>query len=87
MFLTLIDPSVVTFNETRAPTSREDVAKQGIMMPNWSKVIQTFYSHSSVFALEKEPKNIFFSECFTSNRPFGGYFEWNRSTYFHRNCS
>ena len=46
MFLTLIDPLVVTFNETRAPTSREDVAKQGIMMPNWSKVIQTFYSHS-----------------------------------------
>ena len=148
MFLTLIDPLVVTFNETCAPTSRENVAKQGIIMPNWSKTIQTFCSHSSVFPLEKEPKNIFFQNVFTSNRllvatlnetgpptsretvakqdivmpnwskifqtfrshsfpfalekqpknldfqrvfifkrTFGGYFQWNTCTYFQKICS
>ena len=34
MFLPLRDPLVVTFNETRSPTSRKNVAEQGIAMPN-----------------------------------------------------
>ena len=33
-------------------------AEQGILMQNLSN--QSFYSHSSVFALEKEPKNLNF---------------------------
>ena len=48
---------MATFNETRALTSRKFVAKQGIVIPNWSKIIQLFRSHSSIFALEKQPKN------------------------------
>ena len=34
MFLPLTDPLAATFNETRAPTSRKNIAKQDIMMPN-----------------------------------------------------
>ena len=33
-FLLLIDPLVASFNEMRAPTSKENVAEQGILMPN-----------------------------------------------------
>ena len=60
----LRDPLVVTFNETRAPTSRKNVAEQGIVMPNWSKTSQTFWSHYSVFALEKHPKNLNFQSFY-----------------------
>ena len=42
MFLPLRDPLVVTFNEMRAPTSRKNVAEQGVVMPNWSKTFETF---------------------------------------------
>ena len=57
VFLPLVDPFVATFNERRAQTSTKYVAKQGIVIPNWSKIIQLFRSHSSIFALEKHPKN------------------------------
>ena len=53
MFLSLRDPLVATFNETGAPTSRKYVAEQSIVMPNWLKTFQTFWTHSSVCALEK----------------------------------
>ena len=33
-FLPLIDPLVATFNEMRAPTSKKNVAEQGIVTPN-----------------------------------------------------
>ena len=78
---------VATFNETRAPTFRKYVTEQGIMMPNWWKTFQTFLSHSSVFALEKQPKNLNFHSVFTSKRSFGGYFQWNARTYFQKICS
>ena len=45
-----------TSNETRAPTSGKYVGEKGIVMSNWSKWFQTSWSHSSVCALEKEPK-------------------------------
>ena len=76
-----------TFNETRVPTSTKYVAEQGIVMPNWLKTCQTFWLHSSVFALEKQPQNLSFHSAFTSKRPFGGYFQWNACTYFHKICS
>ena len=44
----------------RTPTSKENVAEQGIVIPNWSKISQTFKSHSSGLALEKQPKNVNF---------------------------
>ena len=55
---------VTTFNETGAPTSRKYVAEQDIVMANSSKTFQTFWSHSSVFALEKQPKNLNFQRGF-----------------------
>ena len=59
-FLPLIDPLVATVNETRAPTSRKYVSEQAIVIPNWSKTFQTFWLQSSVFPLEKQPKNLNF---------------------------
>ena len=70
-----MDPLVATFNERRAATSRKHVAEQGIVMPNSSKIIHIFRPHSSVFALEKLPKNPILQSHFISNRPFGGYFQ------------
>ena len=55
-FLSLIDPLLATFNETRASTSRKYVCEEGIVMPNLSKMFQTFLSHSSILALEKNLK-------------------------------
>ena len=34
MLLSVTDPLMATFRETRAPTSRKYVAEQGIVMPN-----------------------------------------------------
>ena len=42
MFLPLTDTLMAPFNETRAPTSRKNVAKQGIAMQNWSKTFKHF---------------------------------------------
>ena len=87
MFLHPRDPLVATSSETYAPTSREYVAEQDIAMPNWSKIFQAFWLHSSLFALEKQPKNLNFQSVFTSKKPFGGYFQWNACTYFQKICS
>ena len=75
MFSPLIDSLVATFNATGATTFQKYVPERGIVMTNWSKSCQTFCSHSSVFRLEKQPKNLNFQNVFTSNRPFGGYFQ------------
>ena len=63
-FLPLINPLVVTFNKRCAPTSRKYVAEQGILRPNWSKKFQTLWLESSVFLLEKQPKNLNFQLFF-----------------------
>ena len=77
-------PFVGYFQWRRARTSRKYVAKQGVVMPNWTKIFQTFRSHSSISTIEKLPKNPNFQSLFTSNRSFGGYFQWNVCTYFQR---
>ena len=46
---------MATFSESRAPTSRNNVAEQGIVMPNLLETLQSLWSHSSIFALEKIP--------------------------------
>ena len=51
---------MVTFSEICALISRKYVAEQGIVMPNSSEIIQTFKLHSSILALEKQPKNLNF---------------------------
>ena len=71
-FLPLRNPLVASFNETRAPTSRKYVVEKGLAMSNWSKTFETFWSHSCVFALEKEPEKVNFQSIFTSKKPFGG---------------
>ena len=65
---------MATFNEAGAPTSRKYVAQQGIgtIMSNLSKTFQTFLSHSSVFALEKEREKLNFQGVFASKKRFGG---------------
>ena len=75
---------VTTFNVTLAPTSRRCVAEQCTVMPNWSKIFQSFWLDSSVFVLEKQPKNLNFQSFFNSKRPCGGYFQWNACTYFQK---
>ena len=60
-FLPLINPLVATFNKTRTLTSRKYVAQQDIMIPNWSKIIQNFWSHSSILlCIKKLRKNLNF---------------------------
>ena len=44
---------VATFSETCVPISKENVASQGIMMPKLLQTLQCFWSHFSLFALEK----------------------------------
>ena len=51
---------VATFKETCAPISRKYVAGQGVQMSNSSDELQFIWWHSSVFALEKQPKNLDF---------------------------
>ena len=41
------------FNKTGAPTSRIDVAEQGIRIQNLSKTFQCFLWHFSAFTLEQ----------------------------------
>ena len=67
-----------------APISKKYVTEQGIAMPNWSETFETFWWHSYSFALEKQPKNLNFQTFYTSNKPFGGYFQWNACTYFQK---
>ena len=43
--------------------------------------------HSSIFALEKQPKNLIFQSILTFNTPFGGYFQWNACIDFQKICS
>ena len=78
---------MATFNETRAQTSRKYISKQGVVMLNWLEMIETFRSHSFGLPLEKEVRNLNFESFFTSNRPFGGYFQWNACTDFQKICS
>ena len=78
---------LATFNETREPNSRKYGAETDIVKPNWSKTFQTFWSHSYVVALQKQPENLNLQIFFTSNRPFGGYFQWKPCSYPQKICN
>ena len=82
IFLGLTDHLVATLNKTHAPTSKTNLAEQGIVKPNWSKTFQSFWWYSHPFALEKQPKNLNFKTFYTSDRAFCGCFQWNTCTYF-----
>ena len=47
---------MATFSKTTALSSRKYISEQGISIPDSSKKNRFFGSHSSVFALEKQPK-------------------------------
>ena len=66
---------MATSNETHAPTSRKYVTEQVIVIPNWLKTSKTFWSHSFVFPLAKQPKKLNVHRFYTSKRPFGAYFQ------------
>ena len=51
---------LATSSEMGAPTSTKYVAEQCIMMPDGPKTFQGFWLHSSIFPLEKHPKNLKF---------------------------
>ena len=48
----------------RELTSRKCIPEQVIIMPNLWQSLQFFYSHTSIFALEKFPKNLNFLSFF-----------------------
>ena len=86
-FFSLKQTLVATFNERRLLTSRKCVPGQGILMQNLSETNQSFWLHSSFFALEKQPKSLSFHSFFTCKRIFGCYFQSNTCTYLQKICS
>ena len=84
--LPLKDNLLDTFNKSRTPTSGIHVSEQDIVMPNWSKSFQQFWSHSTVFNLQRLSKNLNFHSCFTFNRPTVGYSQRNVCRYFQKIC-
>ena len=71
---------MTTSNETFAPTSRKNVPEKGILMPNWSITCQSFRSHASILALEKQPKKLNFQSFFLPLRdPFVATFNETRA--------
>ena len=72
---------MASFSETGAPTSRKYVVEQGLPTPNWSKAFQTFWLHSSVFALEEQPKKLNFQSFLPlSNSSVASFIETRAST-------
>ena len=78
---------MATFKETCALTSRKYVTKPGMIIPNLSEKFQFFWSHSFVFPLEKQPRNLSCQSFLSSKRSFGGYFQWNACAYSQNVCS
>ena len=74
---------VSTSKEKRAATPKKYLAEQRTV-PNWPKTFQTFRSHSSVFAIERLPKNLNFQSFFTFNRLYRDYFQERRAPTFRK---
>ena len=60
----LKEPLVAIFSQRRAPTSRKSVAEKDIAMSNSTKTLQRLWWKFSVFALEKNLKNVKFLDFF-----------------------
>ena len=61
-FLSLKKTLVVTFNA--GTPFQKNVAGQGVMIPNLSETLQSYWSHSSFSALEKKSENLSFKSFF-----------------------
>ena len=49
---------MATFSEMCALTSKQNVSETGMIILNLSEKLQFFWSHFSVFALEKQPEKL-----------------------------
>ena len=77
---------MATFNETCAITSRKYLSETTLSVPILSQKLQYFWSHCSVFALEKLTKKLNFHRFFIPKIIIGGYFQWNVCTHFEKIC-
>ena len=57
---------MAAFRETGAFTSRWYEVEQVVLIPNFPETLEGFWSHSSVFALEKYSKNLSLKSIFTT---------------------
>ena len=74
--------SKITFGETVAPSSRKNVAEQGMCFLDLSKKLLFFCLHSPVFLLEKNSKHLNFSSFLSLKYPLVATFsEMRASTY------
>ena len=60
-FLSKKETFAATFSETCALFFRKDISEPGISIPNLLEKLQFFWSHSSIFALEKYPEYLNFN--------------------------
>ena len=65
---------MATFSKTTALSSRKYVSEQGISIPDLLKKHRFFGSHSSVFALEKQPKYPNFQSFVPLRNPLVAHF-------------
>ena len=69
---------MAAFSETGGFTSRWYEVEQVILIPNLSETLEDFWSHSSVFELEKYSKNLSFKSVFTTKKTFVATFSETR---------
>ena len=75
---------MATFNEMRAPTSRKYLAEQGKVIPNLPEKNKSFHSHSSIFVLEKQSKNLNFHYFLPLKEPSVAIFNQRRAPTFRK---
>ena len=78
---------VTTSSEACVLTSRKNVSKPGMSIPDLSEKIMIFLAAVLRFCFKKAAKNLNFQSFFISNKSFGGYFQWNLYTHFQKVCS
>ena len=69
---------MAAFSETGAFTSRWYEVEQVVLIPNLSETLEDFWSHSSLFALEKYSKNLSFKSIFTTKKTLVATFSETR---------
>ena len=70
---------MTTFRETCPLTSKKYVSEPGMIIANLSEIFQFFWSHSSVFILEKKHKNLNFQSFLPLRDPLMATFNKRRA--------
>ena len=78
VFLPLRGLAVAASSETDVFTSRWYEVEQIVLIPNLSETLEDFWSHSSVFALEKYSKSLSFKSIFTTKKTLVATFSETR---------